>query len=172
MSSGPVRAGIENINSTMKANLVILLAATTAVVMVAVLQRPEPGGNPTPSAISSAPRAGSAAGPLPVVAATAAVVVPSPGTNSLPPGLAGFAAWTGGFLAESNPALRAAALAQGETLALARREEITRLIQSDPKRALELAVPMAVRGQLPPEITRHLEERLSGRGAFGRAGGG
>src|SRR5205807_7936658 len=38
--------------------------------------------------------------------------------------------------------------------------------ESDPQEALRQAVPMRVRGQLPPQIVALLEERVSGRGEF------
>ena len=58
-------------------------------------------------------------------------------------------------------------LAQGIPLAAARRNAMRQLIPSDPRRALENAVPVAVRQQLPPEVTALLEERVSAQGFFG-----
>lgn len=41
------------------------------------------------------------------------------------------------------------------------------LIKSDPKLALELAVPVAMRSRLPDNVAQHLEERVNGRGFYG-----
>lgn len=55
-------------------------------------------------------------------------------------------------------------MAEGLDLAQQRRDEIADLIDQNPKRALELAVPMSVRSGLPSEIVALLEEPVSGRG--------
>jgi hypothetical protein len=54
--------------------------------------------------------------------------------------------------------------AEGIGLAQNRRDALIQLIQSDPERALALAVPMAVRESLPSTIVALLEERVAGRG--------
>lgn len=59
---------------------------------------------------------------------------------------------------------RPALAAEGVSLAQARREELGALIRSNPERALELAVPFAVRRDLPAEVGQLLEERLDGHG--------
>lgn len=53
---------------------------------------------------------------------------------------------------------------EGRILASERRVALKSLIQSDPERALENAVPFAVRRELPDSIKTLLEERISGRG--------
>ena len=53
---------------------------------------------------------------------------------------------------------------KGRALAEARRRDLSDLIQTDPRRALELAVPRAVRRTLPPDIVALLEEPISGTG--------
>ena len=55
---------------------------------------------------------------------------------------------------------------KGVELARQRRQELAALIQSDPERALDLAVPFAVRRALPASIVQLLEERVSGRGTL------
>lgn len=55
-------------------------------------------------------------------------------------------------------------LGDGVRLAVARREALAQLIKADPCGALELAVPWQWREQLPPEVTIHFEELVSGRG--------
>lgn len=79
------------------------------------------------------------------------------------PEFAAFRAWTERYLAAA-PAGRAALLAEGRSLAAARRAVLAELIKSDPRSALAAAVPMAVRQELPAEIVSLLEERVSGVG--------
>ena len=57
-----------------------------------------------------------------------------------------------------------ASLIDGERLAWKRREAMLGLIQSDPKRAIELSLPFGVRQNLPGQITKVLEEPVDGRG--------
>ena len=64
-----------------------------------------------------------------------------------------------------------ASLAEGEQLALQRREKMLDLIQTDPARALAQAAPFALRQKLPAQITGLLEEQLDGRGDFNVAVG-
>jgi hypothetical protein len=85
---------------------------------------------------------------------------PLPGTFS-----AQFFFWLRDYLVAA-PADRPALLAEGQRLAAARRTEYKQLIAADPRRALEEAVPMVARQQLPAEIVAQLEERLSGVGRF------
>ncbi|NQX00330.1 PKD domain-containing protein, partial [bacterium] len=55
-------------------------------------------------------------------------------------------------------------LQQGIKLAQQRRDELLALIEKNPRRALELAVPDSVRRQLPEEIVALLEERVDAQG--------
>jgi hypothetical protein len=55
---------------------------------------------------------------------------------------------------------------EGMQLARERRETLRDLIQSDPARALALAVPEGVRRSLPKAVTSLLEDRISGRGSL------
>ncbi|MDQ3812472.1 MAG: hypothetical protein M3347_00820, partial [Armatimonadota bacterium] len=81
------------------------------------------------------------------------------------PIFAEFTAWTQRYL-EADAAARAALEADGAALAQRRREALAKLIESDPKQALQLTVPLQVRGQLPASVSQQLEERVSGRGEF------
>jgi hypothetical protein len=76
-----------------------------------------------------------------------------------------FAEWTRRYLA-ANPADRKSMEADGVRLAQERRDALRTLIQSDPGRALALAVPLGVRRALPDSITALLEDRLTGRGSL------
>jgi len=74
-----------------------------------------------------------------------------------------FRDWTRSYLA-ADPSAQGFLAAEGIALAKARREDMTGLIKSDPRRALELAVPASVRRDLPAEVAAQLEERVDGRG--------
>lgn len=71
-----------------------------------------------------------------------------------------FRRWTAAL-----PAARTGAgLQQGIELARQRRHELLEMIEKNPRRALELAVPDSVRQQLPEEIVALLEERVDTQG--------
>lgn len=55
---------------------------------------------------------------------------------------------------------------EGVALAAERQKLISNLIQTDPERALELAVPIAMRRGFPASINVLLEQRISGRGQW------
>jgi hypothetical protein len=57
-----------------------------------------------------------------------------------------------------------AGLQHGIELAQQRRHELLNLIERNPRRALELAVPYAIRQQMPEEIRALLEERVDAQG--------
>jgi hypothetical protein len=81
--------------------------------------------------------------------------------------LADFTAWTQRYVGgASKPTVRAALEPAGVALAVQRRAILSRLTESDPARALQLAVPLRVRRELPPAVTQYLEERVSGCGSF------
>ncbi len=84
-------------------------------------------------------------------------------------GVAEFNAWAGRYLAADDEGKRAL-LAEGVTLAQARRAALSILIKKDPRAALAAAVPLAVRAQLPPEIAALLEERVAGVGQLALLG--
>ena len=74
--------------------------------------------------------------------------------------VADFSRWAEQFLSGNTTA----SLAQGEALAWKRREAMLELIESDPERAIKLAVPYDWRAGLPSRITRHFESWVDGRG--------
>lgn len=76
-----------------------------------------------------------------------------------------FAGWSEAY-AKANPEERAAMLQEGGALATARREVMREMIQKDPQRAIERAVPYSVRKELPPSILALLEVPISGSGDF------
>ncbi|MEO7318696.1 MAG: Calx-beta domain-containing protein [Chthoniobacteraceae bacterium] len=92
--------------------------------------------------------------------------VPAPATDAP---LADFSEWTARYLAAA-PSERPAFIAEGIQLAEAHRTALADLIPRDPKRAIESAIPMVVRQDLPPEILDRLEERISAKGFFGVLG--
>lgn len=84
--------------------------------------------------------------------------------NPMPePAFARFHDWSEKYI-HSSLQDRTALLPEGIALAQSRRKELAALIQSDPKRALELTVPMAVRESLPSGVVELLEQRVGGRG--------
>jgi regulation of enolase protein 1 (concanavalin A-like superfamily) len=89
-------------------------------------------------------------------------VLPSPQEVPADP-LVRFDDWSRRYLAASE-AERAAMMAEGMTLAKARRPIFRQIIQTDPRLALMEAVPMVVRQQLPAQIVSELEERVAARG--------
>ncbi|HEY2573567.1 MAG TPA: hypothetical protein VGH65_05835, partial [Verrucomicrobiaceae bacterium] len=64
------------------------------------------------------------------------------------------------------PAERAALEAHGVQLAMEHTMALAALIRTDPKSAIEHAVPMVARQDLPPLIVSRLEERVNVQGAF------
>lgn len=75
-----------------------------------------------------------------------------------------FLAWTQQYVeAQPGPAKNALET-EGKTLARQRRRVLARLIASDPKRALELALPAPFRQPLPALVRRELETPVRGRG--------
>lgn len=61
-------------------------------------------------------------------------------------------------------------VAEGEKLADAHRKALGKMIPESPKAALENAVPMVVRQDLPPQIVAKLEQRLNKRGELALLG--
>ena len=139
-----------------------------------------PGSKP-PTAIPKSAQANSAEGQREISTARAGSNEPTPQSpptaaasepslegmaEALPRAIDEFKAWSEQFVGSADGA-QAALLADGEALAAKRREELKELIKTNPRMALESAVPMQVRSQLPEGITQHLEERVSGRGFYG-----
>ena len=80
------------------------------------------------------------------------------------PAFAGFRAWTREFAKAKSDDEKASMMAEGLELAQQRRNQMVDLIDQNPKRALELAVPVTVRRSLPADIAALLEEPVKGRG--------
>ncbi len=74
-----------------------------------------------------------------------------------------FSEWVQHYLEADEPTRRSL-IAEGAALAKGHREAMKSLIAVDPRRAIELAVPMVGRQQLPKELVATLEERISGVG--------
>jgi hypothetical protein len=65
-----------------------------------------------------------------------------------------------------GPSVSAPSQTDGTRIAQRRRAAMEDLIRSDPRRALELAIPDSVRATLPASVAVWIEERVSGRGDF------
>ncbi len=76
-----------------------------------------------------------------------------------------FSTWAERYLSAAA-AQRAALEKEGVELALARRPVFQKLIQSDPRSALEQAVPRVVRQDLPESVVAWLEKTVSAKGDF------
>ncbi len=74
-----------------------------------------------------------------------------------------FDAWLAGWK-DAAPEARSSLNAEGLQLATARRAEFKALIATDPRRALERAVPRVLRQDLPAEIVAELEAPVSAKG--------
>lgn len=81
----------------------------------------------------------------------------------------GFHRWAEEFAA-APAAERAAMLEQGRGLAQEHRARMKLLITSDPRRALEEALPVRLRRELPDEIAETIEQRVNARGFYGVLG--
>lgn len=75
-----------------------------------------------------------------------------------------FKRWTEDYISSTGKPGAESLIRTGESLAIQRRAALAELIQSDPEHALQMAVPYALRRELPSAISQHLEERVSGKG--------
>ncbi len=82
-----------------------------------------------------------------------------------PAGISDFKDWSNAYLA-ATPSERTSMVAKGEELAMAHTRAIASMIRVDPKQAIDNAVPMVVRQDLPSRIVRLLEDRVSMKGAL------
>ena len=73
-----------------------------------------------------------------------------------------FTDWTKRYL-KAPAAEREHMVAEGVHIAEERRPVFKQLIQTDPRKAIETAVPMVVRQKLPQAVVAKLEERVAGR---------
>ena len=157
--------------------LLVLAAALVALSRLAPETTRPATGTPTPKSRNAAPVAALATPASPIDPAICAPTGAVPGptfAGSLAAraqreeALARTAAFTHWLTdwrraaSEAQPALAA----RGRELAVARRSALKHLIETDPRRALELAVPVGLRGELPAEVRAQLETRVDHRGAF------
>jgi len=103
-----------------------------------------------------------AAADTPQIPPSSAPLTPTAEPPSASDPLSQFTAWTERFL-NAPDAEQADLIEQGRQLAQARRPLFKQLIKDDPRRALELAVPMVVRQKLPGDVLALLERRLNTR---------
>ncbi|MBI5383221.1 MAG: PKD domain-containing protein [Verrucomicrobia bacterium] len=82
------------------------------------------------------------------------------------PPFAAFADWTRRHAAAPDAPAKAALEAEGVALARARLTALAGLIVTQPERALELAVPQAVRRAVPASVQAWLEETVNARGDY------
>ncbi|MCE9612044.1 MAG: PKD domain-containing protein [Chthoniobacter sp.] len=151
------------------------VVALGCLVMLALLLdwalRPAQIGAPSPQehrvALTADPHAIGAVSPSP--AAPPSTYDTSAGSADEAVEFARFNDWSARYLAAGREE-RVGLLAEGRSLATARRSVLARMIPADPRRALENAVPMVVRRQLPAEVVSLLEERVSAKGFFGVLG--
>ncbi len=86
------------------------------------------------------------------------------------PALAAFSSWAGKYVA-ATAAEKKQLEEQGVILARTRRAVFRKLIETQPKAALDLTLPAVLRAQLPSTVTAFVERRISGKGdllALGR----
>ncbi|HKX60209.1 MAG TPA: Ig-like domain-containing protein, partial [Verrucomicrobiae bacterium] len=171
-----------------KLRAVLLIALATTVTTVVVLTRPKPISPSFPSNSETNAELTPVQPPIAVPKpGSGAVASGSPADTTATRGLAQtglqpigakwnvpaedsafgrFGDWAVRFQAAADDSARAALEAEGVKLAGERRTSLHSLVQSDPKRALELAVPLAVRENLPASVNSLLESRVSGRGDY------
>jgi hypothetical protein len=92
-------------------------------------------------------------------------VAPIPILKDAPPEFLKFDEWTARYAA-ADAADRDGLISEGVVLAKARRAGMRRVIQRDPRRALEWALPERLRQLLPREVLAHMEVRVNARGEF------
>ena len=110
-------------------------------------------------------------GAMPAASLPPTVAVENPGQKpSAEPEFAAFTDWSHRYASASDAAAKAALETEGVTLARARLIAMADLVQSDPRRALELAMPFAVRKAMPPNVRALLEEQINARGDLRVAG--
>ncbi|MDZ4288476.1 MAG: Calx-beta domain-containing protein [Prosthecobacter sp.] len=148
---------------------IVLMALVTVLGGLFLGQSPRPPVA-TPKATPPKPTLAAQAPPLLATApnspagASLASALPQPHGGAAT-ALADFMDWYGRYL-KAEPAIRTQMEPEGRTLAAARRPVFHQLIQSDPRTALQQAVPMVTRQQLPPSITHLLENRVANRGVI------
>jgi hypothetical protein len=152
-------------------NVLLVIAVIFIVTLFAILPH-QPAASPVSDsapavAKSIAPAQGVTAAGMTVTASKSNVIAVA---SAAPPPVRGpraantafddFSAWVKLFTNQS------ASMIEGERLVWKRREAMLELIQTDPKRAIELSVPFAWRQTLPRQITKFFEQQLDGRGDY------
>ena len=133
--------------------------------IVAVVFRPRETPPLSASAVPSPTPIREAASPMPEAGkpTVGAVPIAIPATAESP--VAPFQAWTQSYIAAPD-AERPGMEAEGVRLAEARRAVFKEMIVSQPREALQQAVPVVVRQALPPSVLARIEERVNGRGTL------
>ncbi|MFO1499168.1 MAG: choice-of-anchor Q domain-containing protein [Verrucomicrobiota bacterium] len=106
----------------------------------------------------------SAVGSSPRPTALAEIQRPQETNDSVVEPLAAFNDWVAGYLTAGSAAERSALESKGLALARQRRPILKSLIETDPERSLQAAVPRTVRQALPASIVSELEEAVEGDG--------
>jgi len=120
----------------------------------ALLSQPSAAASQTSKIVHPAEPSGEPVAPKPD---TKAQVVATP-----PSALVEFSAWADRFLS-NDPS---ASLKRGIELAWKRRQEMSELIETQPQKALTMAVPFRWRTRLPTDVTKYFEQQVDGRGSF------
>jgi hypothetical protein len=167
----------------MRIKVVLLFLLLSGLLILALRQSPRPGvpqPNPVHQDPPAAPPGAAAAvggsaepGSRPGGRAAANPTAPAPASPealwqrpAAEPPFAAFKDWTERHANAAGTAAVAALEAEGVTLARARLEALADVIQSDPQRAVELAVPDSVRQRLPASVRAQLEERIDRTGDY------
>ncbi len=145
----------------MKRLTVCLVVGALALLGIFILNR-RPAADTPPVMVVKTPPAATVVpiAPIKISALPASVAKISADTKKPFAAFENFSAWAKNFTNGS------VTLIEGERLAWKRRAAMGELIQNDPKRALELAVPFELRQLLPKQITKFFEERIDGRGDY------
>jgi hypothetical protein len=137
-----------------------LLATIGAGALITFLILHRPPAAPEAGPGTTAPAAPESAGSIPAAPLPDSTAPVAPATQKAEVALANFSEWAVNF---TNGTV---SVVDGQRLAWKRREAMLELIQTDPRRALEMSVPFELRQQLPREITRFFEEQVDGRGGL------
>jgi hypothetical protein len=102
-----------------------------------------------------------------IARAVATTVLPAIPALQAPahPAIGAFRVWAA-RLVKADSTQQSALVPEGMRLAREHRAALKHLITTDPRTAIEQAVPMVLRQQLPPAIIAELEQRVSGRGSL------
>ena len=81
--------------------------------------------------------------------------------------LSDFTVWAEGYSTNLSATSQTERLGEGESLSVRRRLALKHLIQTDPAKALQLALPQRLRDRMPLSVQQNLEAKVSGRGFLG-----